>query len=66
VQWISKAWKEVSVNIISKPFLKCCLPNAEDEMQDDILWDDSEQNSEGTSSSENESAIEVSRDEFFD
>jgi hypothetical protein len=28
VEWISKAWKEVPVNIISKSFLKCCLSNA--------------------------------------
>jgi hypothetical protein len=37
VEWISKAWKEVPVNIISNPFLKCRLSNAEDGMQDDIL-----------------------------
>jgi hypothetical protein len=43
VERISKAWKEVSVNIIPKSFLKCCLSNAEDGTQNDILWDNSEQ-----------------------
>jgi hypothetical protein len=59
-------WKEVLVNIIPKPFLKCCLTNAEDGTQNDILWDNSELNSEGTSSSENESATEGSLDELSD
>jgi hypothetical protein len=53
VEWISKAWKDVPVNIIPKSFLKHCLSNVEDGMQDDILWDDSEQCVEGASSSEN-------------
>jgi hypothetical protein len=35
-------------------------------MQDGILRDDSEQNGEGASSSENESATEGSLDEFSD
>jgi hypothetical protein len=47
VEWISKAWKEVQVSIIPKSFFKLCLSNVEDGMQDDILWDDSEQNGEG-------------------
>jgi hypothetical protein len=36
------------------------LSNPEDGTQDDILWDGSEQNGEGASSSENESVIEGS------
>jgi hypothetical protein len=42
------------------------LSNAEDEMQDDILWDGSKHNGEGSSSSANESATEGSVDERFD
>jgi hypothetical protein len=45
VEWISKTWKEVPVNIIPKSFLKC-FSNAKDGMQDGILWDDSEQSGE--------------------
>jgi hypothetical protein len=57
VEWISDAWKEVPITIIPKSFLKCCWRNVEDAMQDDILWDDSEQSGEGASS-ENESATD--------
>jgi hypothetical protein len=63
VEWISKAWKEVPINIISKSFLKCCLSNA---MQDDIVWDDSKQSGEAASSSENESEAEGSLDKLSD
>jgi hypothetical protein len=35
-------------------------------MQDDILWDDSEQSGEGASSSENRSVTAVSLDELSD
>jgi hypothetical protein len=63
VEWISKAWKEVPVNIIPKSFLVCCLSNAEDGKQDDVLWDDNEQSGKGASSG-NESATEVSLHEL--
>jgi hypothetical protein len=66
VDWISKAWKEVPVNIIPKSFLKCCLSNVEDGIQDDILWNDSEQSGEGTSSSENKSMTAGSLDKLSD
>jgi hypothetical protein len=62
MMWISKVQKEVPINIIQKSFLKCCLSNVEDGMQDDILWDDSEQSGEGASSSGYESATEGSFD----
>jgi hypothetical protein len=58
VEWVSKAWKEVPVNIIPKSFSNCGVSNAEDGMQDDILWDDSKECAKGASSSENKSAIE--------
>jgi hypothetical protein len=61
-----KAWKEVSLNIILESFLKCCLSHVEDGMQDDILWDNSEQSSEGASPSENEAATERSLDKLSD
>jgi hypothetical protein len=63
---ISKAWKEVLVNNIPKSFLKCCLSNAEDGTQDDILWDDNKQSGKGASSTENENVTEGSLDEFSD
>jgi hypothetical protein len=61
VKCISQVSKEVSVSIIPKSYLKCCLSNAEDGTQDDIPWEDGEhgeQTGEGASSSENESETE--------
>jgi hypothetical protein len=58
VECILDAWKEMPVNISPKSFLKCCLSDAEDGMQDDILWDNSAQSGESASSTENESVIE--------
>jgi hypothetical protein len=54
------------VHIIPKSFLKFCLSNVEDGMEDDILWGNSEQSGEGESSSENESATEASLDVLSD
>lgn len=65
-EWISKVWKDLTVHIIPKSFLKSCLCNAEDGTQDDILWDNSEQSSEGASPSENEAATERSLDKLSD
>jgi hypothetical protein len=66
VEWTSTAGKEAPVSIIPKSFLKSCLSNLEDGMQDYILWDDSEQSGDSASSSENECATEDSLDELSD
>jgi hypothetical protein len=50
----------------SKILYKGCFSNAEDGMQDDSLWDDSEQSGEGTPFSENLSATETPLDEPSD
>jgi hypothetical protein len=42
------------------------LSNAEEGKQDDNFWGDSELSGEGTSSSENESATEVSLEQLSD
>jgi hypothetical protein len=65
VEWISKAWKEVPVNI-PKLFLKCSLSNVEDGTQDDIPWDNCEQSGKGASSSEIKSVTAGSLDELSD
>jgi hypothetical protein len=33
-----KGWKEMPVSITQTSFLKCCLYNAEEGMQDVIFW----------------------------
>ena len=37
---MSAAWKAVSESIIVRSFKKCCISNALDRSEDDILWED--------------------------
>lgn len=41
-QWVITAWDGVSSESIVKGFTKCCVSNAMDGSQDDVLWDDSD------------------------
>jgi len=37
---VSAAWKAIPKSIIVRPFKKCCISNALDGSEDDILWED--------------------------
>ena len=37
---MSAAWKAIPESIIVRSFKKCCISNALDGSQDDILWED--------------------------
>jgi hypothetical protein len=37
---VSAAWKAIPESIIFRSFKKCCLSNALDGSEDDILWED--------------------------
>ena len=37
---MSTAWKVISGSIIVRAFKKCCISNALDGSEDDILWED--------------------------
>jgi hypothetical protein len=39
-RYVSAAWKAISESIIVRSFKKCCLNNALDRSEDDILWED--------------------------
>jgi hypothetical protein len=39
-QWVSAAWKAILESIIVISFKKCCIRNALDGSEDDILWED--------------------------
>ncbi|MCU7901008.1 MAG: hypothetical protein KZQ66_02470, partial [Candidatus Thiodiazotropha sp. (ex Lucinoma aequizonata)] len=39
-QWISDAWEELDPKLIIHSFKKCCISNALDGTDDDILWQD--------------------------
>jgi hypothetical protein len=40
---IIKAWQHVSPEVIVKVFKKCCISNAMDDTDNDILWNGSEE-----------------------
>jgi len=37
---VSAAWKAILESIIVRSFKKCCISNALDRSEDDILWED--------------------------
>ena len=39
-RWVSAAWKAIPESIIVTSFKKCCISNALDGSEDDILWED--------------------------
>ena len=36
-------WKAIPEGIIVRPFMKCCISNALDGSEDDILWEDDDE-----------------------
>jgi hypothetical protein len=40
---IIKAWQRISPKVSVKGFKKCCISNAVDETDNDVLWKDSEE-----------------------
>ena len=39
-RWVSAVWKAIPESIIVRSFKKCCISNALDGSEDDILWED--------------------------
>jgi hypothetical protein len=39
-RWLLAAWKTIPESIIVRSFKKCCISNALDGSEDDILWED--------------------------
>jgi hypothetical protein len=52
--WIITAWQPISPELIVKGFKKCCISNAMDGSEDDVLWNDSEENGDVRSDAEEE------------
>ena len=40
MRWVSAAWKAILESIIVISFKKCCISNALDGSEDDVLWED--------------------------
>jgi hypothetical protein len=39
-RWVSPEWKAIPESIIVRSFKECCIRNAMDGSEDDILWED--------------------------
>jgi hypothetical protein len=50
--WIIITWQRTSPELILKGFKKCCISNAMDRTEDDMLWNGSEQDGDGRSECE--------------
>jgi len=48
VRWVSAAWKAIPETIIVRFFKTCCISNALDRSEDDILWEDDGENKDGS------------------
>ena len=46
--WVSAAWKAIPESIIVRSFKKCCISNALDGSEDDILWEDDGEDKDDT------------------
>ena len=45
---IDRAWKEISVELITRSFKSCVISNALKGTEDDAVWDDKEEEAEDT------------------
>ena len=55
---MSAAWKAIPESIIIRSFKKCCISNALDRSEDDILWeDDGEDKDDSDSVMDNDSVM---------
>ena len=55
---MSAAWKAIPETIIIRSFKKCCISNALDGSVDDILWEDNDEDKDGSDwVTDNDSAL---------
>jgi len=52
-RWVSAAWKAIPESIIIRSFKKCCISNALDRSEDDIVWEDNVENKDDSDWVEN-------------
>ena len=56
--WIITAWQRITPKVTVKGFEKCCLSNAVDETDDDMLWNGSEEDGNFRSECEEDEGTE--------
>lgn len=65
-EWVSNAWNKISNSVVEDSFKKCCITNALDGSEDDILWENNESTkseSESDGSSDDQSELTKSESE---
>ena len=60
--WVSAAWKSIEEPMIVNSFKKCCISNALDSSEDDLLWNEVD-GKRGTEPASDEESSEDSSDE---
>lgn len=68
VKWVIDSWDEIDAEIIIKSFKKCCISNALDGSEDDLIWEpalDVEENNADYVSSSQESDDDDDDDEDY-
>ena len=45
-QWVKDTWDEIKVSVVTKSFKKCCISNALDGTEDDMVWEDRDESEE--------------------
>ena len=56
-RWVLAAWKAILESIIVRSFKKCCISNALDGSEDDILWKDDEDKDDSEWVTDNDSVM---------
>ena len=64
-QWVCDSWNDIQTPIVVKSNKKCCISNAMDGTEDDILWKDAIQEREMTED-ENEINVVLQEDDPYD
>ena len=64
-QWILESWSAISPDIIKRSFLKCCITNALDGTEDDILWEEMDESDPFADDDGMESIVDEEGDLFY-
>ena len=41
--WIKQSWDDISLSTVERSFKKCCISNALDGTEDDLIWEEEEE-----------------------
>lgn len=65
-EWVKDAWLSIPAEMIVKSFKKCCISNAMDGSEDDVLYEDRDEISEYDSEDELHPDVPLTETEFYE